>query len=91
MAAKRNLTSSARTGPTDIGFSRVPEARRFGAHSSSATWPGGPAPKSGLSPSLRHFVMSQVLENANKAGMVPALPAEGGGGVEQLLGGRGVW
>ena len=39
---------------------------------------------------LRHLVPGQMLEDADQAGMVPALAAEGGRCVEQLLRGRGV-
>src|SRR5437016_525963 len=39
---------------------------------------------------LRHLVTGEVLEDTDQAGMVPALAAKGGGGVEQLLRRRGV-
>src|SRR5215471_2606898 len=39
---------------------------------------------------LRYFVPGEMFEDADEAGMVPALAAERGGGIEQLLGGRGV-
>src|SRR5271167_752600 len=39
---------------------------------------------------LRDFVAREVFEDADQAGIVPALAAEGGGGVEQLLCRRGV-
>ena len=39
---------------------------------------------------FRDFVAGEVLEDAHEAGMVPALAAERGGGVEQFLRRRGV-
>ena len=40
--------------------------------------------------SFRDLVAGEVLEDAHEAGMVPALAAERGGGVEQFLRRRGV-
>ena len=39
---------------------------------------------------LRDLVLGQVFEDTDETGMIPALAAESGGGVEQFLGGRGV-
>ena len=46
---------------------------------------------SALRTNLRRDLMAgEVFEDADQAGMVPALAAERGGGVEQFLGGRGI-
>ncbi len=39
---------------------------------------------------LRHLVSGEVLQYPHQAGMVPAVAAQCGGGVEQLLRGGGV-
>src|SRR6266576_2987640 len=43
-----------------------------------------------MASAFRDLVAGEVLEDAHEAGMVPALAAERGGGVEQFLRRRGV-
>src|SRR5689334_23540815 len=64
-------------------------ARKGWKPSSKSASPVFNTDKAGSS-ALRHLAAGEVLEDADQAGMVPGLAAERGGGVEQLLHGRGV-
>src|SRR6266851_10369970 len=57
--------------------------------SPSATLSRGAGEGRGLLP-LRHLMSGEMLQYPHQAGMVPALAAQCGGGVEQLLRGGGV-